>query len=100
MHPRTLVLSPPERERLEHVLLQDRRAYLREMAAALLKIADGQSAREVARHGLLRPRKPETVCRWLDHYLAGGIPALVHRPRRGGGISPPAAGRTRRSRAA
>lgn len=100
MRPRTLVLSPVERTELEHLMLHDSRAYLREMSAALLKIADGASAREVARHGLLHPRKAETVCRWLDRYQAGGIPALIHRPRRGGGISPPAAARTRRSGAA
>jgi len=43
----------------------DPRPYLRERASAMLQIADGRSARQMARHGLYKPRKPETVCRWL-----------------------------------
>jgi hypothetical protein len=98
MHPRTLVLTPEQRADLERVRDRDARAYLREMAAGLLKIADGQSARQVALRGLLQPRKPETVCRWLDRYRRDGLAGLVHRPRRGGGISPPAAARGHRAR--
>ena len=90
MHARTLVLTETQRKELEQTRDRDSRAYLREITGGLLKIADGWSAREVALRGLLRPRKPETVCRWLDRYLADGLPGLVHRPRRGGGISPPA----------
>ena len=37
------------------------KAYLREKAGALLKIAQGQSASAVARTGLLKERRPETV---------------------------------------
>ena len=96
MRPRTLVLTPGQRRELEQLRDRDARAYLREMAAALLKIADGQSAHRVARSGLLRPRKPETVRRWLDRYLAAGIAGLVHRPRRGSGLSPPRAARAHR----
>lgn len=100
MSPRTLVLTPEQRAELEHVRAHEPRAYLREMAAGLLKIADGQSARQVALVGLLRPRKPETVCRWLDRYRRDGLAGLVHRPRRGGGLSPPAATRGHRARRA
>lgn len=83
MHPRRLALSPEQRTELERVRDRDARPYLREMAAGLLKIADGQSARHVALTGLLHPRKPDTVCRWVDRYAAGGVAGLVHRPRRG-----------------
>ena len=88
MHPRILSLSVDQRAELERVRDRDERAYLREMAAGLLKVADGQSARHVALSSLLHPLKPETVCGWPNRYRATGLAGLVHRPRRGGGISP------------
>ena len=39
--------------------------YVRERSAAILKIADGHSPHWVATHGLLKPRDPDTVYRWL-----------------------------------
>jgi hypothetical protein len=51
-------------------------AYLRERAAALLKIAAGMPAARVAREGLLRPRKPDTVYAWMDRFIDGGTAAL------------------------
>ena len=68
MHRRTLELTPAERQELERTRDRDARAYLRERAAALLKVADGQSASQVAFLGLHKPRKPETLYRWLDYY--------------------------------
>jgi hypothetical protein len=88
MHLRPLVLSAPQRAELEGVRDRDRRPYLRECAAALLKVADGQTAHHVARHGLLRPRDPDTVYRWLDVYARSGVAGLVHRPRGHRGHSP------------
>ncbi len=78
-----LLLSDAERRAL--VALRDHgpKAYLRERAAALLKVADGQSAAHVARAGLLRPRQPDTVYRWLHRYWAAGIAGLWDRPGRG-----------------
>lgn len=80
MHPRTLVLSPAQRAELAGARDRDRRPYLRECAAALLKVADGQTAHRVARHGLLRPRDPDTLYRWLDVYARDGLAGLVQRP--------------------
>jgi hypothetical protein len=51
--------------------------YVRERCAALLKIADGQSPHAVARHGLLKPRKPDTVYSWLDWYERDGISSVL-----------------------
>jgi hypothetical protein len=68
MNKRTLFLSSSERAELEHIRDHDRRAYLRERAAALLKIADGMGPTVVARQGLLKPRHQETVCLWLNDY--------------------------------
>lgn len=65
----TLELTELQRAELERIRDRDSRAYLREKAAALLKIADGHSPHWVAAHGLLKPRHKETIYGWLNHYL-------------------------------
>lgn len=81
--PHRLDLSAAERDEL--VALRDTapRPYLRERAAAVLKIGEGAIAAEVARTGLLRPREPDTVYRWLRRYRAEGSAGLSIRPGRG-----------------
>lgn len=81
--PHQLSLPPDERAALERLRRMSPLPYLRERAAALLKIADGQSAATVAREGLLRPRQPETVCQWLHRYRTEGVAGLTIRPGRG-----------------
>jgi transposase len=81
--PRTLVLAPDERAKLDRLRATSPKPYLRERASALLQIADGRSAHQVARTGLLQPRDPDTVYAWLDRYLAAGIAGLAMRPGRG-----------------
>ena len=78
-----LVLSATERQDL--VKLRDHacQPYLRERAAALLKIADGMPAALVARQGLLRPRRPDTVYAWLNRYQATGRAGMKVHPGRG-----------------
>jgi transposase len=78
-----LTLTPADRAEL--VALRDTasKPHVRERAAALLEVADGRSAVSVARTGLLRPRKPATVWRWIRRYLAEGIAGLEDRPGRG-----------------
>jgi hypothetical protein len=80
---RHLSLSATERCALAHLRDHAAKAYLRERAAALLKIADGTSAAAVARTGLLKPRHPDTVCAWVDRFLADGLAGLTIRPGRG-----------------
>jgi len=58
---RTLELTASQRQDLPHYRDHDRRPDVRERCAARKKIADGQSAHAVARHGLLKPRDPDTV---------------------------------------
>jgi len=58
---RKIVLSDEQRKQLSAVLKSDPKAYRREQAAAILKVADGQIAAHVARSGLLRVRDPDTV---------------------------------------
>ena len=74
---RYLALSETEVQQLIHLRDHAPKSYLRERAAALLKVADGQSAAHVARHGLLRRRKPDTVYSWLDRFLIDGIAGLA-----------------------
>jgi transposase len=62
---------------------ESRRPYLRERAAAILKVADGASCNHVARHGLLRRRDCDTITQWCHRYLDEGISGLVIRPGRG-----------------
>jgi transposase len=75
-------------ERAELTRLRDiaPEPYLRERAAALLKVADGMSAARVAREGLLRVRKPDTVYAWIDRFVEEGIEGL--RVRKGRGRKP------------
>jgi len=69
---RTLILTPERRQELEQIRDHDPRPYLRERAAALLKIADGFSPHWIAGFGLLKPHDPDTVYGWLDEYLTHG----------------------------
>ena len=88
MHQHTLELSSEQRQELEHTRDRDKRAYMREYAAALLKIADGESANHVAQHLLNHKRDPDTLYRWLSKYKSGGLSALVHKARGHRGFSP------------
>lgn len=80
---RQLELNDAQRIDLRHLRDHARLAYLRERAAALLKVADGIPAAWVARDGLLRPREPMTIYDWLNRYQAQGIAGLTIRPGRG-----------------
>lgn len=70
---RTLELTASQRQDLQHYRDHDPRPYVRERCAALLKIADGHSPHAIARHGLLKPRHPDTVYDWLNWYERLGI---------------------------
>ncbi len=83
MSQRTVALSPDERDSLERMRDTAPKAYLRERAAAILKVAAGIPAAWVARVGLLRPRDPDSVYAWLDRYDANGNAGLAIRPGRG-----------------
>lgn len=78
-----LTLTPTQRDELIGLRDTAPKPYVRERAAALLKIADGLPAAAVARTGLLRSRQPDTVYRWLHRYLHEGVAGLDDRPGRG-----------------
>jgi hypothetical protein len=80
---RIFCLTDEERQELLHLRDHAPQAYLRERAAALIKVDAGQSAASVARLGLLRPRKADTVYAWLDRFLIDGLEGLRIRAGRG-----------------
>jgi hypothetical protein len=80
---RTLTLTEEQRHQLRELRDHDPRPYVRERGAALLKIADGDPPHRVARHGLLKPRDPDTVYSWLDLYQTSGARGLIAHPQGG-----------------
>jgi hypothetical protein len=80
---REMPLTDAERQELIQARDHDPKPYVRERAAAILKVAEGMPAARVARHGLLRPRNPDTVYTWLDRFLIDGIAGLRILPGRG-----------------
>ncbi len=81
--PLTLVLTGEQRRELELARANPERPYVRERAAAILKVADGMSARQVALRGLHKPRAPDTVYSWVRRYQEEGLGGLLIRPGRG-----------------
>jgi hypothetical protein len=80
---RTLSLTPARRRSLVYVRDHHPTPYLRERAAAVLKVADGWTVTDVAAVGLLAPRSPNAVAGWLTRYERGGLRGLRIRPGRG-----------------
>lgn len=72
-----------ERRELEKIRDHHPKPYVRERAAAILKIADHMSGREVALHGLLKPRCPDSIYDWVKDYRREGVKGLVIKPGRG-----------------
>ncbi|HEY7615751.1 MAG TPA: hypothetical protein VH744_03035 [Terriglobales bacterium] len=89
-----LGLEEAQRVTLEQMRDHHAKAYLRERAAALLKIADGMSIQQVAAQGLLKRRQRETVGLWVQRYVQSGLGGLYLQPGRGrkAAFSPSAAG--------
>ena len=81
--PFALALRPEQVDDLTHLRDHDPAPYVRERAAAILKVAAGQSLRTVARTGLLRPRRRETIAAWVQRYRQEGAAGLRIRPGRG-----------------
>ena len=80
---RRLVLSEAERTTLVQARDHHPLSYVRERAAALLRINAGEAAYHVAVTGLLKVRDPDTLYQWLNRYEQYGIAAL-RLPRRTG----------------
>jgi hypothetical protein len=83
--PAKLKLELSEEQILELEELRDHasKPYLRERAAAILKIAQGSSGRETALHGLLKPHWQDTIYEWVQRYGAEGKAGLEIKSGRG-----------------
>jgi len=86
--PLSVDLSNEQRGELVDVRDHHDKPYMREKAAAVLKVAgspgeEGQSARQVALSGLLRERRPNTVRDWVHAYKEEGIDGFVVEAGRG-----------------
>jgi transposase len=83
--PKRRYFNPTEEQRkeLENIRNHHGKPYMREKASALLQIADGKSAHEVALHGLLRARDPDAVYGWLTRYENEGAKGLLVKDGRG-----------------
>src|SRR5947207_1595490 len=95
---RTLELTDEQRAELERYRDHDGRPYVRERCAALLKVAAHRSPHWVARHGLLKPRDPDTVYGWLTGYQRTGVAGLIAH-RHGGARRRPLRAASHRARA-
>ena len=80
---RKVTLSETQRDELEELRDHSPKAYLRECAAGILKVAAGWSVRQVAEYGLLRRHEPETVSGWIERYEQAGIEGLKVKAGRG-----------------
>jgi hypothetical protein len=76
-------LTEQQRRELEDVRDHSRLPYLRERAAAILKISDGLSGRQTARYGLLKPHWQDTVYDWVHRYQEENLAGLKIRSGRG-----------------
>ncbi|MFQ5796430.1 MAG: helix-turn-helix domain-containing protein [Candidatus Bipolaricaulia bacterium] len=81
--PLEITLTKEQRRELEVVRDSHEKPYVRERAAAILKIADDWSGRQVAHHGLLKRRQPDTVYEWVQRWRAEGLHGLLLKPGRG-----------------
>lgn len=80
---RQVVLTPEQERELTWARDHHQKAYVRTKTAAILKVAAGQSLRQVATHGLLRAVKEEFVSHWIDRYESEGLAGLLVRTGRG-----------------
>ncbi len=79
----TLELQAGQFEELDKIRRLHPKPYVRERAAALIKVSQGKSARWVALEGLLFPRDPETVATWVHDFKERAFESLIHEPGRG-----------------
>ena len=79
----TLTLEPEQQLELVHARDKHLKPYIRERAAALLKVAAGQYYEEVAAAGLLIARCRQSVASWIKRYQQEGLPGLFVKKGRG-----------------
>lgn len=77
------ILSDEQVQQLVELRDHSTKPYLRERAGAILKLAQGLSASQIAAQGLLRPRYYETVSDWFHRFQEHGLAGLHIRNGRG-----------------
>ncbi len=85
--PLHIELTDEQAQELKQVRDSHPKAYLRERASAILKVAQGWSARQVGAQGLRKRHEPETLSLWVRQYVAEGV-AGETRTRTKGRFSP------------
>lgn len=83
MHRRVVRLSAEQEAALVELRDHAPKPYLRERAAAILKLAAGQTLEAVAQSGLLRRWDRHALSSWLTRFEAEGVAGLQVRPGRG-----------------
>lgn len=78
-----LDLNEAQRAELEDLRDHSAQPYLRERAAAVLKIASGLSGREVARNRLNQAHWQDTIYEWVKRYRWDGLKGLIIKTGRG-----------------
>ncbi|MEA5259439.1 helix-turn-helix domain-containing protein [Arcicella aquatica] len=78
-----VTLSDSQEQELQDLVAHHPKAYIREKACAILKIAQGHPGIWVAQNGLLRKRRKNTVYDWVHSYQTQGITGLFVKKGRG-----------------
>jgi hypothetical protein len=76
-------LSPAQVAELSFIRGRHPKPYVRERAAAILKLHAGEHIEDIATTGLLKRHEPETVSGWAKRYLAEGARGLLVKPGQG-----------------
>lgn len=78
-----LTLTAEQEAELRQARDGHEKAYVRERAAAILKVGGGRTIKDVAHNGLLKRRKEHAVKEWITRYQEAGVAGLLIRPGRG-----------------
>jgi len=79
----TIKLTKKQRQQLESVRSRHPKAYVRERAAVVLKVAAGTSARGIVNAGFFKVRDHETIAEWAHRFEKDGIKGLLIKTGRG-----------------
>src|SRR5207247_1914471 len=83
MRRRPVILREEQEQELRHCREQHDLPYMRLKAAAILKVATGQTIKQVALTGLNKPVTQECVSVWISRYEQEGLAGLRVQPGRG-----------------
>ena len=83
MRRRSVTLSEEQAQELRHCRDHHPLPYIRMKAAAILKVATGQTIKQVALTGLHKPVTEECVSTWISRYEQEGLTGLRVQPGRG-----------------